>query len=78
MGHSVLIALKERERAALLRLAGEIVDSGERRGSPLSRGEDAMVVELVKKAHLLEREMKRLQLDQRRVIPLKHDEADET
>ena len=50
--------------------------SGE--AAPFSRGEDAMVVELVKKAHLLEREMKRLQLDQRRVIPLKHDEADET
>jgi hypothetical protein len=78
MGHSVLIAVKERECAALLRLAGEMVAASERRGSPLSRGEDAMVVELVKKAHLLEREVKRLQLDQRRVIPLKHDEADET
>ena len=78
MGHNVLIALKERERAALLRLAGEMVASGERRGNPLSRGEDGMVVELVKKAQLLEHEIRRLQLGQRRVIPLKHDEADET
>ncbi len=72
-----MIAVKERERAALLRLAGEMVAAGERRGSPFSRGEDAMVVELVRKAQLLEREIKHLQLDQRRVIPLKHDEANE-
>jgi hypothetical protein len=78
MGHNVLIAVRERGRAALLGLAGEIVDSGERRGRPLSRGEEAVVVELVKKAQLLEHEIKRLQLDQRWVIPLKHDEADET
>jgi hypothetical protein len=50
MRHDVLMAVKKRERAALLRLASEIVDSGERRGRRLSRGEDAMVVELVKKA----------------------------
>jgi hypothetical protein len=77
MGHKVVIAEKERERAALLRLAGEIVDTGDRRGRPLSRGEDAIVVELVKKAQLLEHEINRLQLDRRRVNPPEHVEPGE-
>ena len=43
MGHNIVIAYKERERAALLRQAREIVEAGGRRGRPLSLGEDAMV-----------------------------------
>jgi hypothetical protein len=77
MGQEVVIAEKERERAALLRLAGEIVDTGDRRGRPLSRGEDAVVVELVKKAQLLEHEINRLQLDRRWVNPSEHIKPEE-
>ena len=53
MGHNILIAYKQRERAALLRLARDIVAAGDRRGRPLSPGEDAMVVEFVKQAQAL-------------------------
>jgi hypothetical protein len=72
MGHNILIAYKQRERAALLRLARDIVVAGDRRGRPLSPGEDAMVVEFVKQAQALEHEIDLLQRDQRRVIPSKH------
>ena len=48
MGHNILIVHKQRERAALLRLARDIVVAGDRRGRPLSPGEDAMVVEFGK------------------------------
>jgi len=78
MGHNVAIAHKERERAALLRLAADIVEAGERRCRPLSRGEDAMVVELVKRAQELGHEINHLQRDQRRVIPSRHPEAEDT
>jgi hypothetical protein len=78
MGHNVAIAHRERERAALLRLAADIVEAGKRRNRPLSHGEDAMVVELVKRAQALEHEVNRLQRDQRRVIPSKHPEAEDT
>jgi len=77
MGHNILIAHKERERTALLRLAADIVETSDRRGRPLSPGEDAMVTELVKQAQALEHEIARLQKDQRRVIPLKHREAED-
>jgi hypothetical protein len=65
MGHNILIAAKERERAAMLRLAGEIVEVAGRRGRALSPGEDAIAVQLVKKAQALEREIIRLQWDRR-------------
>ena len=65
MGHNILIAAKERERAAMLRLAGEIVEVAGRRGRALTPGEDAIVVQLVKKAQALEREIIRLQWDRR-------------
>ena len=65
MGHNILIAAKERERAAMLRLAGEIVEVAGRRGRALSPGEDAIAVQLVKKAQALEREIVRLQWDRR-------------
>ena len=77
MGHNILIAYKERERVAFLRLAGDIVETGDRRGRPLSPGEDAMVVELLEKAQTLEGEITRLKGDQRRVIPSKHGNAEE-
>ena len=75
MGHKVLVAYKERERAALLRQAAEMVEAGERRNRPLSLGEDAMVVEFLKKAQALEHEITLLQRDQRRVNPSKHRDA---
>jgi hypothetical protein len=77
MGHNILIAHKERERAALIRLARDIVEAGERRARPLSPGEDAMVTELVKKAQAREHEINVLQRDQRRVIPSKHRDTED-
>ena len=77
MGHNILIAHKQRERAALLRLARDIVEAGDRRGRPLSPGEDAMVVEFVKQAQALEHEINLLQRDQRRVIPSKHRDTED-
>ena len=65
MGHNILIAAKERERTAMLRLAGEIVEVAGRRGRALSPGEDAIAVQLVKKAQPLEREIVRQQWDRR-------------
>jgi hypothetical protein len=73
MGLNILIAAKERERAAMLRLAGEIVEVAGRRGRALSLGEDAIAVQLVKKAQALEREINRLQWDRRGVISSKHN-----
>ena len=77
MGHNIIIAYKQRERAARLRLASDIVEAGERRGCPLSPREDAIVVELVKQAQVLEREIDRLQRDQRRAIPSNHTETED-
>jgi hypothetical protein len=77
MGHNILIAHKQRESAALLQLARDIVEAGDRRGRPLSPGEDAMVVEFVKQARALEHEIDLLQRDQRRVIPSKHRETED-
>jgi hypothetical protein len=77
MGHDVIIAQKERERAALLRLARDIVEAGARRGCPLSLGEDGMVTELVRQAQALEHEIDLLRKDRRRVIPSKHSETEE-
>jgi hypothetical protein len=77
MGYDILIAYKERERAALLRLASEVVEVGESRGCPLSPGEDAMVVELVRQAQALEHEISRLQIDQRRAMLSKHGEGED-
>ena len=76
MGHNILIAHKQRERAALLRLAREIVEAGDRRGRPLSPGEDAMVVEFVKQAQALEHEIDLLKRGQRRVIPSRHPKTE--
>ena len=73
MGHNLLIAAKKRERVAMLRLAGEIVEVAGRRGRALSPGEDAIAVQLVKKAEALEREINRLQCDPRGVISSKHN-----
>jgi hypothetical protein len=64
MGHHILIEYKERERAALLQLARDIVHAGEQRGHPLSPGEDGMVLELLKRAGVLEREIGLLSKDQ--------------
>ena len=72
MGHNILIAYKQRERAALLQLAHDIVEVGESRGRSLSPGEDAMVTGFVKRAQELEHEINLLQRDQKRVIPSKH------
>jgi hypothetical protein len=70
MGHNILlIAAKERERAAMLRLAGEIVEVAGKRGRALSPGEDAIAVQLVKKAQALEREINRLQGDRQSATP---------
>jgi len=77
MGHNILIAHKEREHDALLRLAREIVEVGDRRGRPLSPGEDAMVTEFVKKAQVLEHEISLLRKDQRRAIPSNHRETED-
>jgi hypothetical protein len=75
MGHYILVAYKERERAGLLRLAADIVETGKRRNSPLSPGQDAMVLELVKKAQALEHEIIRLQKNALRAFPSKHGRA---
>jgi hypothetical protein len=77
MGHDILITHKEREYDALLRLAREIVEAGERRGRPLSPGEDAMVSEFLKRAQVLEQEISLLRRDQWRVIPSKHRETED-
>jgi hypothetical protein len=77
MGHNILIAHKERERTALLRLAREIVEAGDRRGRPLSPGEDGMVTEFVKQAQALEHEINLLRRDQQRATPSKHREAED-
>ena len=76
MGHNILIAHKQRERAALLRLARDIVAASDRRGRPLSPGEDAMVVEFVKQAQALEHEIDLLKRGQRRVIPSRHPKTE--
>ena len=78
MGHHILIAVKGRERAALLRLAGEMIKTEQQRNRPQSPGEDAMILELVKKAQALEHEITFLQKDRRRSIPSKHGKADDT
>jgi hypothetical protein len=75
MGHNIIIAYKQRERAARLRLASDIVEAGQRRGCPLSPGEDGIVVELVKQAQVLEQEIDRLQRDQPCAISSNHDET---
>ena len=72
MGHTILIAQKERERVALLQLAHEMLEAGESRGRPLSPGEDAMVTEFVKQAQALEHEINLLQRDRKRAIPARH------
>ena len=77
MGHNILITHKEREYDALLRLARDIVEAGERRGRPLSLGEDGMVTELVKQAQTLEHEISLLRKDQRRAIPSEHHETED-
>jgi hypothetical protein len=77
MGHNILIAHKERERAALLRLAHDIIEAGENRGRPLSPGEDAMVTGFVKQAQALEHEIGLLKRDQRRSIPSNHGETED-
>jgi hypothetical protein len=63
MRKAIVIAYKTRERDALLRLAGYIVEAGSHRGRSLSRGEDAMVTGLTKRARALEDEIQRLQRD---------------
>jgi hypothetical protein len=77
MGHNILINHKEREHDAVLQLARDIVEAGERRGRPLSPGEDAMVTEFVKQAQALEHEISLLRRDQRRAIPSKHRETED-
>ena len=77
MGHNILITQKERERAALLQLARDIVTAGETRGRPLSPGGDAIVTQFVKQAQALEHEITLLQKDRRRVIPAKHSKPEE-
>ncbi len=76
MGHTILIAQKEREHAALLRLARDIVEASNARGCPLSQGEDRMVTEFVKQAQALEHEIQLLQKDRQRAIPSKHRKAE--
>ena len=77
MGHHIIIAHKERERAALLQLVREIVAAADQTGRLLSPGEDAMVTEFVSKAQALEREINHLQRDQKRAIPSKHQKAED-
>jgi hypothetical protein len=72
MGHRVIIAQKERERAGMLKLAREMVVAVEQRHRRLSPGEDAMIIEILKKARTLEDEIDRLQKDRRRLNPSKH------
>lgn len=72
MGHHILIAHKERERAALLQLARDIVEAVERQGRSLSPGEDGMVTGFLKQAQALEHEVNFLQRDRKRAVPSKH------
>lgn len=76
MGHTSLIAQKERERADLLQQARDIVEAGEREGRSLSPEQDAMVVKLLKQAKTLEQEIQLLQRDRQRAIPSKHTRAE--
>jgi len=77
MGHTVLIAHKERERAALQELARDIVEAVESKGRSLSPGEDAMVTEFLKQAQALQHEIDLLQRDRKRAIPSKHRKAED-
>lgn len=77
MGHNSLIAQKERERAALLQQARDIVEAGEREGRSLPPDEDATVVKFLKQAQALEHEIQLLQRDRQRVIPSKHTKAED-
>ena len=76
MGHTSLIAQKERERAALLQQGRDTVEAGEREGRSLSLEQDATVVKLLKQAKTLEQEIQLLQRDRRRAIPSKHTKAE--
>lgn len=72
VGHNKLIVYKERERDALLKQAGNMIEESERRGRPLSIGEDSMVLVFVKKAQALEHEITSLHKGRRRAVPSKH------
>ena len=76
MGHHILIARKERERAALLQRARGIVEAGDGEGRSLAPGEDAMVVKFVKQSQALEHEIHLLQRDRQRATPTKHTKAE--
>lgn len=60
MKHRIQIEYKERERDALKKLAREIVEIAEQRDRALSPGEDGMVLELLRKASVLEQELAHL------------------
>jgi len=77
MGHTILIAQKEQERAALLQRAHDIVEAGESTGRLLSPGEDAMVRQFVKQAQALEHEIGLLKRDLKRPIPSNHGETED-
>jgi hypothetical protein len=68
MGHDLVIATKERDRAALLKEAARIVDTADKQGKPLTESEDACVVELVKRAQELETEIGRLSRDRKNIV----------
>ena len=76
MGHNILIAQKERECAALFQQARDIVEAGVGEGRSLSPREDAMAVEFLKRAQVLEHEIRVLQRDRPRLIPSKHTKAE--
>ena len=72
MAHQILIDYKTREREALITLAKEMVAAAEQRNRPLSPGEDGIVLELLRKARVLEQEIDHLQRDRQRLNPKPH------
>lgn len=69
MEHRIQIEYKERERDALQRLAKEIVETAEQCSRALSPGEDGMVLELLRKASVLEHEIAHLRRVQQHMPP---------
>jgi hypothetical protein len=62
VGDNFVIANKQQERATFLRLALNILEGSERRRRPLSRGEEGMVSEFMKRAQGIECEIASLDL----------------
>jgi len=77
MGHNILIAHKERERAFLLQRARQVVEAVESKDRSLSPEEDAIVTGFLQQAQALEHEINLLQRDRKRAIPARHRKVED-